>query len=141
MQCLLPYVCFLFLRWVKFCCGCFRQVVFFDMVALDRWSSYTVMILWKLAWGDSTLVILDGGSSYRGGRLNRFDCTFQMDAKFARLWKIVKSFSFVTKMVSSVKNHKNLQFSWLCMYLLLPHWIEYHQILHGGVWHMWSCNL
>ena len=55
------------------------------MVALDSWSYYTVTILWKLAWGDSTLVILDGGSSYRGGRLNRFACTLQMDTKLARL--------------------------------------------------------
>ena len=28
MHCLLPYVFFPFLRWVKFCSGCFRQVVF-----------------------------------------------------------------------------------------------------------------
>ena len=28
MDCLLPYVCFTFLRWVKFCGGCFRQVFF-----------------------------------------------------------------------------------------------------------------
>ena len=41
---------------------------------LDRWLSYTVMIVWKLAWADSALVVLDDWSSYRGGRLNRFNC-------------------------------------------------------------------
>ena len=33
-----------------------------SLVALDRWSSYTVTIIWGFAW------------AYRGGRLNRFDC-------------------------------------------------------------------
>ena len=28
------------------------------LVALDRWSSYTVTIVWELAWADSVLVIL-----------------------------------------------------------------------------------
>ena len=26
---MLPYVCFQFLRWVKFCSGCFRQAFFY----------------------------------------------------------------------------------------------------------------
>ena len=112
MQCLLPYVCFLFLRWVKFCCGCFRQVVFFDMVALDRWSSYTVMILWKLAWGDSTLVILDGGSSYRGGRLNRFACNLQMDTKFARLCLATRRNFLALKNCEKLWNHSVLSQRW-----------------------------
>ena len=47
------------------------------MVALDRWSSYTVTIVWEFAWADSALVVLDEWSSYRGGRLNRFDCTWK----------------------------------------------------------------
>ena len=140
MYCSFPYVCFLFLRWVKFCSGCCRQVVFLYGRVIQVVVLYSNDFM-EIGLGGLNIGHLRWGSSYRGGRLNRFDCTFQMDAKFARLWKIVKSFSFVTKMVSSVKNHKNLQFSWLCMYLLLPHWIEYHQILHGGVWHMWSCNL
>ena len=44
------------------------------LVALDRWSSYTVTIVWEFAWADSPLVVLDEWSSYRSGRLNRFDC-------------------------------------------------------------------
>ena len=45
-----------------------------SMVELDRWLSYTVTILWGFAWSDSRLVVLDEWSSYRGGRLNGFNC-------------------------------------------------------------------
>ena len=45
------------------------------LVALDKWSSYAVTIVWELAWVASALVVLDQGSSYRAGRLSRFDCT------------------------------------------------------------------
>ena len=45
------------------------------LVPLDRWSSYTVTILWEFAWVDSALVTFDEWLSYRGARLNRFDCT------------------------------------------------------------------
>ena len=38
------------------------------LVALDRWSSYTVS-----TWADSALVVLDEWSWYRGGHINRFD--------------------------------------------------------------------
>ena len=72
---MLPNVCFRFLCLVKFCSGCFRQVFFsfrrqkkWLLVALGRWSS------WTFAWADSALIVLDEWSSYRGGRLNRFDC-------------------------------------------------------------------
>ena len=41
-----------------------------SLVALDRWSFYTVTIAW-----DSALFVLDELSSYKGGRLNRFDYT------------------------------------------------------------------
>ena len=44
------------------------------LVALDRWSSYTVTIVWGLALADSALVILDEWLSYRGGRIGRYDC-------------------------------------------------------------------
>ena len=44
------------------------------LVALDRWSSYTVTIAWELAWMDSVLVVLVKCSSYRGGRISKFDC-------------------------------------------------------------------
>ena len=74
--------CFPFLCWVKFCSGCFRQVFFhlenkkkWLFVALGKWSSYTVTIVWKFAWADSALVVLDDWSFFRGYRLNRFDCT------------------------------------------------------------------
>ena len=83
--------CFPFLRWVKFC-GCFRQVFFISgekkkwpLVALDRWSSYTVPIVWEFAWADSTLVVLDEWSSYRGGRLNRFDSILYYSKQIKRL--------------------------------------------------------
>ena len=45
-----------------------------SLVALDRRSSYTVMIVWEFAWADSALVVLDEWLSYRDGLLNRFDC-------------------------------------------------------------------
>ena len=78
---MLPYFCFPFLHWVKFCKGCFRQGFFsfgkqkkWLLVALDRWSSYTVTIVWEFAWADSALVVVDEWSSYRGGCLSRFNC-------------------------------------------------------------------
>ena len=85
MHCCLVF--FPFLCWVKFCIGCFRQVFFFfsfqrqnkwPLVGLDRQSSYAVTIAWEFAKMDSALVVLDEWSSYRGGRLNRFDfnCKF-----------------------------------------------------------------
>ena len=46
-----------------------------SMVALDSWSPYTVTIVWQFAWAYSTLFVLYEWSSYRGGRLNRLDCT------------------------------------------------------------------
>ena len=48
-----------------------------SLIALGRWSSYAVKIVWKLAWADSTLVVLDEWLSYRGGRISRFDCKFK----------------------------------------------------------------
>ena len=61
---LLPYVCFPFLCWVKFCSGCYRQVFFhlgdkkkLSLVALDRWLSYTLAIVWGFAWVDSAIVV------------------------------------------------------------------------------------
>ena len=41
---------------------------------LNRWSSNTVMIVQEFALEDSALVVLDEWLSYRGGRLNMFDC-------------------------------------------------------------------
>ena len=76
---LLPYVCFPFLCWVKFCSGCLDSFFSFGgqnkwlLVALDRWSSCTVTILWEFAWMDSALIVLDKWPSYRGGRLYRYN--------------------------------------------------------------------
>ena len=74
--------CYPFLCWIKFCNGCFRQGFFpfgeqkeWSLVVLNRWSSYTVTIVWEFDWADSALVILDKWSSYGGGRLSRFDCS------------------------------------------------------------------
>ena len=79
--CIIPYVCFAFLCWIKFISGYFRWAFFhlgeknkWSLVALDRWSSYAVTIVWEFAWADSALIILDEWSFYRGGHLNRFDC-------------------------------------------------------------------
>ena len=45
-----------------------------SVVALSNWSYYTETIVPELAGADSILVVLDELSSYRGGRLNKFDC-------------------------------------------------------------------
>ena len=79
---MLPYVSFPFLQWVKFCGG-FYRLFFFSfgrqkkwlLVALGRWSSYTVTVVWEFAWADSASVILYEWMSYRGGCLNRFYCS------------------------------------------------------------------
>ena len=74
--------CFPFLCWLKFRCDCSRQVFFhlgdkkWLMVTLDRCSSYTVTLVWELAWANSALVILEEWLSYRGGCLRRFDYTY-----------------------------------------------------------------
>ena len=62
---MLPYVCFPFLRWVKFFIVCFRQVFFhLGDKKSGRWSSYTVTIVWEFAWVDSVLVVLGRWSHY-----------------------------------------------------------------------------
>ena len=48
--------------------GCNRQVVVF-----------TLTIVWKFAWVDLALVVLDKWLSYRGGHLNRFDCNIKSE--------------------------------------------------------------
>ena len=70
----------MFLCCIKFFSGCFRQGFFsfgrqkkWSLVALNRWSSNTVTIVWEFAGADSALVVLDKWSSYRGGCLNRFN--------------------------------------------------------------------
>ena len=42
---------------------------------LDEWSSYTVTVVWELAWADSVFIVLDKWLSYRGGHISSFDCT------------------------------------------------------------------
>ena len=79
MYALLLYVYFPFLRWIKFCSGCLDRFFFiwetkkWLLVALDRWSTYTVESVGEFAIVDSVLVLLDEWLSYRGGCLNRFD--------------------------------------------------------------------
>ena len=58
---------------VKFCGG-FSFFFIWETKKSGRWSSYTVTIVWEFALADPVLVVLDEWSSYRGGRLNRFDC-------------------------------------------------------------------
>ena len=38
--------------------SCWRQKKW-SLITLDRWSSYTVTIVWEFAWADSVLVVLD----------------------------------------------------------------------------------
>ena len=67
---------FAFLYWKKFFSNCFRQAFhlgYKKVVALNWWSSYTVMIIQKFAWEKSALVVLDEWQSHRGGHLNMFD--------------------------------------------------------------------
>ena len=49
------------------------------LVELDRWLSYTITIMWELAWTDSALVLLDKWLSYRGGHITRLDCITSSD--------------------------------------------------------------
>ena len=68
---LFPCDCFQFFRLVMFCSSHFRQFFLsfgrqkkWLLVALDRWSSYTVTIVLEFAGADSALVVLDECSSY-----------------------------------------------------------------------------
>ena len=73
------------------------------LVALDRWSSYTVTIVWELAWVDSAS--LDEWSSYRGGRLSRFDCNYNTNLQkySVRLSEILTEFSRVKTYIKLLK--------------------------------------
>ena len=56
------------------------------------------MAVWEFAWADSTLVVLDEWLSYRGGRLNRFDCSKNVaDTTF-------KDFYFCSKLCSKTNS-------------------------------------
>ena len=71
---------------------------------LDRWSSYTVTIVWKLAWADSALIILGEWSSCRSGHVSWFDCT-----SLACLWehattKKLKDLGIALTLVDSIKS-------------------------------------
>ena len=73
-------MCFVSLHWIKFLVVVLDRHVFiwekkkWLLVMLDRWSSYTVTIVREIAWADSVLVTKEKWLSYRGDRLNRFDC-------------------------------------------------------------------
>ena len=81
-----------------------------SLVALDRWSSYTVTIVWKFAWANSALVVLDKWSSYRGGCLNRFDCSCSN-----HLARPIFACFYKTQRLSC-----SICFSFLCRYLPFP---------------------
>ena len=49
--------------------------------------------------------------------------------------------NFATKAVSSVKNLENTYLAWLCVFLILLHLMDQHQIRRGGVWKMWAYNM
>ena len=58
-----------------------------SLVALDRWPFYTVTTVWELAWADSALVVLGEWSSYKGGRISRFDCSkITMVTSFTKIY-------------------------------------------------------
>ena len=50
--------------------------------------SYTVIIVWEMAWADSALVVLDKCSSYRSGCLNRFDSIYLLMAKLNKALRL-----------------------------------------------------
>ena len=52
-----------------------------SLVALGKWSSYAVTVVWELAWADSALVVLDEWLSYIGGRISRFNCICSIPKK------------------------------------------------------------
>ena len=68
------------------------------LVALDRLLSYTVMIVWELAWADSVLVVLGECLSYKVVCISRFDCTYTFyTCKGKKNEKLKKSISEETK--------------------------------------------
>ena len=96
-------LCFRFLRWIEFLQWLF-QTGFFHwsggqkkwlLVALYRWLSYAVTILWELTWAGSAMVVLDKWSFYIGGQISGFGCNYQE-----------KSFSIhlLSKQCSLIKN-------------------------------------
>ncbi len=46
-----------------------------SLVALDRWSLYTGLIIWKRYRDCTKLVFIDRWPLYTGGLSSRFDCT------------------------------------------------------------------
>ena len=70
---MVPYVCSGVLRWIKFLAVVLDKLFFhlgdekWLLVALDRWSSYTVRIVQEFAWMDLVLAL-------QRCHLNRFDC-------------------------------------------------------------------
>ena len=55
----------------------FGKLKKWSVVELDRWLSYRVTIVWEFARPDSALPVLGEWPSYRGGHLNRFDCSIK----------------------------------------------------------------
>ena len=91
-------LCFRFPRWIEFLQWLF-QTGFFHwsekqkkwlLVALYRWLSYAVTILWELTWAGSAMVVLDKWSFYIGGQISGFGCNYQEKTK------LFNSFAFKT---------------------------------------------
>ena len=94
--------------------GCIRQSFFIwetkNVVTgcLDRWLSYAVTIARKFVWSDSTLIILDQCSSYRGGRLNGFSCNtlrvvlFCLMERWVQIFKCIVFHSSAKSLVPSL---------------------------------------
>ena len=74
---LLPYVCFSYFRWVKFCSGCFRQFFFIRETKVVAGSIRQVAILYS---NNCMRICLAGINSHRGGHLNRFDSTSKTES-------------------------------------------------------------
>ena len=51
---------------------------FFFILETKKWSSYTVTTVREFTWVDLAFAVLDEWSSYRDGRLNRFDIVFKL---------------------------------------------------------------
>ena len=99
-----------------------------SLIALDRWSSYTVMIVWEftvmilweftvmIEWefarADSALVVLDEWSCDRSGCLNRLDCRWIMIGVKETLSNL-----FWEKSKASVASLKQRLYLTICNYL------------------------
>ena len=105
------------------------ETVKWSLVELDRWSSYTVTIISEFALADSALVTLGEWSFYRGGHLNRFDCSIKCYWSNTVYFHLFVSFSWVI----STNFHNGITKLIFLEKLLLSY------ILYNIYWHL--CHL